>query len=146
MSGEAAFRTLKDMAGTAGESLSETTHRATNTTWQMLGEVQDSLKELAKNEETQTSEVSKLVQAFDTIGVSLGAVVRELGFIGNTPATAGRGDHEAARLLADQRSQLVGDPRRFDRDDGHGLARRSHALRSVDDRDEPRSWWQRLFG
>ena len=72
LSGEAAFRALKDMAGTAGESLKETTLRA-NTTWQMLREVQDSLKELAKHEETQTTEVSKLVEAFDTIGVSLGA-------------------------------------------------------------------------
>jgi methyl-accepting chemotaxis protein len=143
LSGEAAFRTLKDVAGTAGESLKETTLRA-NTTWQMLREVQDSLKELAKNEETQTTEVSKLVEAFDTIGVSLGAVVRELGSLGPHLRQRDGGDHEASRLLAAQRSQLLETLDGSTGNDKHGMTTRSRA-RSVDDLDEPRSWWQRLF-
>jgi hypothetical protein len=144
MSGEAAFRTLKEVAGTASDSLKETTHRA-NTTWQMLREVQDGLRELAKNEEAQTGEVSKLVQAFDAIGVSLGAVVRELGSLGPHPRQHEGGDHDAARLLATHRSQLVGTLDGSTSSDGHGMATRSHA-RSGGDVDEPRSWWQRLFG
>ena len=50
VSGETAFRELKEVAGSARGPLSETTQR-TNTTWQMLRELQDSLRELAKSEE-----------------------------------------------------------------------------------------------
>ena len=144
MSGEAAFRTLQEVAGAAGESLKETTLR-TNTTWQILREVQDSLKELAKNEETQTTEVSKLVEAFDTIGVSLGVVVRELGALGPHLRQPDGDDREAARLPVAHRSQLLETLDGSTGSDQHGMTSRSHA-RSVDDLDAPRSWWQRLFG
>ncbi len=81
ISGETAFRELKEVAGSARGPLTETTQR-TNTTWQMLRELQDSLRGLAKSEERQTSEVSKLVQAFDNIGDSLVGVIRQLESLG----------------------------------------------------------------
>ena len=75
LSGEAAFRELKAAAGATGESLSQTTQRS-NTTWQVLQDVQASLGELARNEEQQTAAVSELVQAFGDISVSLDDLVR----------------------------------------------------------------------
>ena len=53
LSGEAAFRELREMAGATRDTIGETTQRA-NTTWQLLREVQDSLKALATNEQAQT--------------------------------------------------------------------------------------------
>ncbi len=81
LTGETAFRELKEVAGAAREPLTETTHR-TNTTWQMLREVHESLRELAKNEDKQTSEIARLGQAFDHIGDALTEVVRQLDAVG----------------------------------------------------------------
>ncbi len=144
LSGEAAFRELKGMAGSARESLSETTQR-TNTTWQMLREVQESLRELANSETTQTNEVSKLVLAFDTIGDSLGGLVRKLDALGTHLRQHQAADHEAARLLVDQRSRVLETTDDSTRDDGHSRARGGRAPRADDPR-QPRSWWRRIFG
>jgi hypothetical protein len=143
-SGEAAFRQLEGMAGAARESLSETTQR-TNTTWQMLREVQESLKDLANNETVQTNEVSKLVLAFDTIGDSLGGLVRELDSLGTHLRQRQADDHEAIRLLTYQRRGAAETVGGATHGDGHGGTRRGHAP-PADLEQESRSWWRRIFG
>ena len=137
LSGESAFRELKEVAGTARESLSETTHR-THATWQMLRELQDGLKEMARNEEAQTTEISKLAEAFDTIGVSLGAIVRELDLPGTRLRQRDGEDHEAAGAIAVHRTRLRETSAGLPGDDGRGTARPSHA-RPVDAPDESAS-------
>jgi hypothetical protein len=143
LSGESAFRELKEVAGTARESLSETTHR-THATWQMLRELQDGLKEMARNEEAQTTEISKLAEAFDTIGVSLSAIVRELDLPGTRLRQHDGEDPEAAGAIAVHRTRLRETNAGRPGDDGRGTARPSHA-RPVDAPDGPRPWWRRIF-
>jgi ABC-type transporter Mla subunit MlaD len=145
MSGEAAFRELKAAAGTAGESLNQTTQRA-NSTWQMLHQVQESLGELAKNEEKQTAEVAKLARAFAGIGTSLDSLVRELDSLGTHLRHRDMSDREAIRLSATHRSQLVetaGSP--SGGDDGRAGTSYSPA-QSVADLARERPWWRRIFG
>ena len=72
-------------------------------------------------------------------------MVRELGSLGPHLPQRDGGDHEASRLLAAQRSQLLETLDGSTGGDKHGMTTRSRA-RSVDNLDESRSWWQRLFG
>jgi hypothetical protein len=143
-SGEAAFRELKSMAGSARESLVETTHR-TNTTWQMLREVQESLKDLAANEATQTNEVSKLVGAFDAVGESLHGLVRGLESLGTHLQEGQTPGNEGMNLLTDERHVTGGRATLAGGDDGRGATRSGYG-RPANAADPPRPWWRRLFG
>ncbi len=143
ISGETAFRELKEVAASARGPLTETTNR-TNTTWQMLREVQESLRELAKSEERQTSEVSKLVQAFDNIGVSLVGVIRQMESLGTQLRQRDGNDHQAARPLAAGRSSFP-DSTGHPGDDGQSLTRHGYA-RPAGDHDRSLPWWRRILG
>ena len=125
LSGESAFRELKEVAGTARESLTETTHR-THATWQMLRELQDGLKEMARTKEAQTTEISKLAEAFDTIGVSL--VPSSANFIPGRHWRQRDGeDPEAAGAIAVHRTRLREANTGLPRDDRAAPARPSQA-------------------
>ena len=145
LSGEAAFRELKAAAGATGESLGQTTER-TNTTWQLLHEVQVSLGELAKNEKLQTSEVSRLVQAFGGISASLEDLVQGLELLGPHLNRGNASDPEAYRLAATRRSQLAEPPgSTADRGDGH-IGSGYRPGHSITDVASKRPWWRRIFG
>ena len=146
LSGEAAFRELKTAAGAAGESLSQTTQRA-NTTWQMLHEVQASLGELAKSEERQTGEVSKLVQAFAGIGMSLDNLARELDSLGSTTASTRRYRAGTWAGCSAHPSPVGGDCRQCRRTATTDTPGGSIAASGLSpSRLDERPWWRRIFG
>ena len=145
MSGEAAFRELKSAAGTASASLGET-HQRTQTSWQLIRELQDGLRELAKSEEVQTGEVSKLVLAFDRIGTSMEELIGQLDLLGQHLHQHETRDGERARLLAASRTLpravVGGSPPAGDVRAGSHHSQCELSGNSV----RKRSWWQRLFG
>jgi hypothetical protein len=145
LSGEAAFRELRTAAGATSESLGQSTER-TNTTWQILHEVQVSLGELARNEAHQTSELSTLVQAFGGISMSLEDLVRGLDLLGPHLNRGNTGDPEAHSSPAARRTRLA-EPAgsSSDRGDGHTGSgyRPGHAVTDVA---RERPWWRRIFG
>jgi len=144
LSGEAAFRELKDMAGSAKDSLHETRDR-TSATWQALQEVQESLKGLASYEATQTGEVTKLVCAFDRISDSLTGLVREVQSVGIQLCRSPMADHEVARTVAAKCGPSPALPSRAEPGPGYAGSPSTHAPPGGD-RNESRSWWRRLFG
>ncbi len=73
-SGEMAFRELKSAAGSAHDSLQETSQRS-KVTWKLLHEVRDSLAELSKSDRIQTDQVVQLTQAMEEVGASTHALV-----------------------------------------------------------------------
>ncbi|MHB8866496.1 MAG: hypothetical protein ACYC6N_29270 [Pirellulaceae bacterium] len=143
LSGEAAFRALKDVAGTARESLGETAQR-TNTTWQMLAEMNEALKILARNEEAQTSEISKLVHAFDTVGTSLGALVGELVWLGTHLRERDGNDRDEARLVPGHPMRVSKTATGLAGEEDRGIGRPNRVPTGTDP-DRTRSWWRRLI-
>jgi methyl-accepting chemotaxis protein len=149
MTGEAAFKELREMAGATHDAIGQTTQR-TNSTWQVLHEVQVSLKALADNELRQTMEVAKVSQALEAVGLSLDQFIDR---IGGPPADSpeqsrsGRDGHDRDHPHLDGRASHSPSATRGNRTVGDlrepGIANRPNADREVRTH---RSWWRRLFG
>jgi ABC-type transporter Mla subunit MlaD len=149
MSGEAAFKELRDMAGATHDVIGQTTQR-TNTTWQMLREVQESLKALADNELTQTIEVAKVSQALESVGLALDRFMDRIsGPYDGSPeeSRVGRDGHDRDQPRLDGRSSHGSSDIRGSRPGGDLRDLRQASRRTADHEVRAhRSWWRRLFG
>jgi hypothetical protein len=149
MSGEAAFKELRDMAGATHDVIGQTTQR-TNTTWQMLREVQESLKALADNELTQTIEVAKVSQALESVGLALDRLMDRIsGPHDGSPeeSRVGRDGHDRDQPRLDGRSSHGSSDIRGSRPGGDLRDLRQASRRTADHEVRAhRSWWRRFFG
>jgi ABC-type transporter Mla subunit MlaD len=149
MSGEAAFKELRDMAGATHDVIGQTTQR-TNTTWQMLREVQESLKALADNELTQTMEVAKVSQALESVGLALDRFMDRIsGPHDGSPeeSRVGRDGHDRDQPRLDGRSSHGSSDIRGSRPGGDLRDLRQASRRTADHEVRAhRSWWRRFFG
>lgn len=149
MSGEAAFKELRAMAGATHDVIGQTTQR-TNTTWQMLREVQESLKALADNELTQTMEVAKVSQALEAVGLSLDRFIDRISGPLDGPLEenrVGQDGHDRERPHLDGRASHGSSGGRGSRPGGDARDLRQANRRNVDHEVRVhRSWWRRFFG
>lgn len=149
MSGEAAFKELREMAGATNDVIGQTTQR-TNTTWQMLREVQESLKALADNELTQTMEVAKVSQALESVGLALDRFMDRISGPLDGPLEenrVGHDGHDRDQPRLDGRTSHGSSDIRVSRPSGDVRDLRQANRRTVDHEDRThRSWWRRLFG
>ncbi len=149
MSGEAAFKELRDMAGATHDVIGQTTQR-TNTTWQMLREVQESLKALADNELTQTIEVAKVSQALESVGLALDRFMDRIsGPHDGSPeeSRVGHDGHDRDQPRLDGRVSHGSPDIRGSRPGGDLRDLRQASRRTADHEVRThRSWWRRLFG
>ena len=149
MSGEAAFKELREMAGTTHDVIGQTTQR-TNTTWQMLREVQQSLKALADNELTQTMEVAKVSQALESVGLALDRFMDRIsGPPDGSPeeSRVGHDGHNRAQPRLDGRVSHGSSDSLGSRTTGDSRESRQASQRTADHEVRThRSWWRRLFG